>query len=121
MVVFDSGVVTLEALMKLFWESHDPAQGMRQGNDIGTQYRSAIFATTRRQQRVAEVSKEAYQKAMTSSGKGKVTTEIRQAPSFYYAEEYHQQYLAKNVNGYCGLGGTGVCLPPSLDTREVDQ
>ena len=121
MVVFDSGVITIEALMKLFWESHDPAQGMRQGNDVGTQYRSVIFTTTRRQQRVAEASGDAYQVAMTSRGKGNVTTEIRQASSFYYAEEYHQQYLAKNVNGYCALGGTGVCLPPVPDTDDVDQ
>ena len=111
LVVYDPAQISTEGLMKLFWESHDPSQGMRQGNDTGTQYRSTIYTTTEEQYSLAELTKEAYQTAMIASGKDNVTTEIRTAPVFYYAEEYHQQYLAKHVDGYCGLGGTGVCLP----------
>ncbi len=110
-VVFDPAQVSYGDLLRVFWEGHDPTQGMRQGNDLGTQYRSAIFTYGDEQRRGAEDSREAYQKALTASGHGPITTEIRPAPDFYYAEEYHQQYLAKNPNGYCGLGGTGVSCP----------
>lgn len=112
LVVFDPGLVSVSELLKLFWESHDPTQGMRQGNDMGTQYRSAIYATTDLQQQLAEQSREVYQQALYKEGRGKITTEIKPATDFYYAEEYHQQYLARNVNGYCGIGGTGICMPP---------
>ncbi|MBW4661757.1 MAG: peptide-methionine (S)-S-oxide reductase MsrA [Drouetiella hepatica Uher 2000/2452] len=111
LVVFDPKVVSYEALLKVFWESHDPTQGMRQGNDAGTQYRSGIYAYSEAQKAIAEASREAYQQALSAAGYGKITTEILDAPEFYYAEAYHQQYLAKNPNGYCGLGGTKVCLP----------
>ena len=111
LVVFDPKLVSYEALLKTFWESHDPTQGMRQGNDVGTQYRSAIYATTPEQKRRAEAARDIYQKALASSGRGAITAEIREAPEFYYAEDYHQQYLAKNPGGYCGLGGTGVTCP----------
>ena len=111
LVVFDPKLVSYEALLKTFWESHDPTQGMRQGNDVGTQYRSAIYATTPEQKRRAEAARDIYQKALASSGRGAITTEIREVPEFYYAEDYHQQYLAKNPGGYCGLGGTGVTCP----------
>ena len=107
-VVFDPDKVSYEALLKVFWESHDPTQGMRQGGDIGTQYRSAIYTTTEEQHRTAEASKRSYQEALTKAHRATITTEIRDAPEFFYAEEYHQQYLAKNPNGYCGLGGCGV-------------
>lgn len=107
-VVFDPDKVSYESLLKAFWESHDPTQGMRQGGDIGTQYRSAIYTTTAGQHRTAEASKRKYQEALTNAHRATITTEIRDAPGFYYAEEYHQQYLAKNPNGYCGLGGCGV-------------
>jgi peptide-methionine (S)-S-oxide reductase len=107
-VVFDPTRVSYETLLKAFWESHDPTQGMRQGNDVGTQYRSAIYTTTDEQASIAESSKRAYQAALTRAHRGSITTEIREAPDFYYAEEYHQQYLAKNPDGYCGLGGCGV-------------
>jgi peptide-methionine (S)-S-oxide reductase len=107
-VVFDPAKVSYESLLKAFWESHDPTQGMRQGNDVGTQYRSAIYTTTDEQARVADASRRAYQAALTRAHRGTISTEIREAPEFYYAEEYHQQYLAKNPNGYCGLGGCGV-------------
>jgi peptide-methionine (S)-S-oxide reductase len=110
-VVFDPKAVGYEALLKLFWESHDPTQGMRQGNDVGTQYRSAIYATSPAQRRAAETSRAAYQEVLTAGGFGEITTEIADAPVFYYAEAYHQQYLAKNPGGYCGLGGTGVSCP----------
>jgi peptide-methionine (S)-S-oxide reductase len=113
-VVFDPARVGYETLLRVFWESHDPTQGMRQGNDVGTQYRSAIFAYGERQKALAEASREAYAKALRTAGHGAVTTEIREAPEFYYAEDYHQQYLAKNPNGYCGLGGTGVACPTGL-------
>jgi peptide-methionine (S)-S-oxide reductase len=107
-VIYDTNKVTYDALLKAFWESHDPTQGMRQGGDVGTQYRSAIYTTTDAQQKAAETSKRSYQEALTKAHRGTITTEIRDAPEFYYAEEYHQQYLAKNPNGYCGLGGCGV-------------
>jgi peptide-methionine (S)-S-oxide reductase len=111
LVVFDPKLVGYEALLKLFWESHDPTQGMRQGNDVGTQYRSAIYATSPEQLRLAESSRDMFQKALSGSGRGAISTEIRPAPEFFYAEEYHQQYLGKNPNGYCGLAGTGVTCP----------
>jgi len=107
-VIFDPSKVSYETLLKAFWESHDPTQGMRQGNDVGTQYRSAIYTTTDEQAKVADASKRAYQASLTRAHRGTISTEIREAPEFYYAEEYHQQYLAKNPNGYCGLGGCGV-------------
>ncbi len=111
LVVYDPKLVSYDTLLKTFWESHDPTQGMRQGNDVGTQYRSAIYATSPEQRRQAEASRDAYQKALAAAGRGTITTEIRDAPPFYYAEDYHQQYLAKNPGGYCGLGGTGVTCP----------
>jgi peptide-methionine (S)-S-oxide reductase len=111
LVVYDPKQVSYDTLLKTFWESHDPTQGMRQGNDTGTQYRSAIYATTPAQRKDAEASRERYQRALAASGRGAITTEIRDAPEFFYAEDYHQQYLAKNPNGYCGLGGTGVSCP----------
>jgi len=116
LVVYDPKVISYEQLLKLFWESHDPTQGMRQGNDAGTQYRSAIYTLTPEQKRLAEASKAAFQKKLTASGYGAITTEIADAGPFYYAEEYHQQYLAKNPGGYCGLGGTGVSCPIGLET-----
>jgi len=111
LVVFDPAVLGYEALLKLFWEGHDPTQGMRQGNDAGTQYRSGIYTFGEEQTAVAERSRSAYQQALSDQGKGSITTEILAAPEFYYAEDYHQQYLAKNPAGYCGLGGTGVTCP----------
>ncbi len=111
LVAFDPKTVSYDALLKTFWESHDPTQGMRQGNDIGTQYRSGIYVTSPEQRRLAEASKTAYAKAIAAAGYGPITTEILDAPPFYYAEDYHQQYLAKNPAGYCGLGGTGVSCP----------
>jgi peptide-methionine (S)-S-oxide reductase len=111
LVVFDPAVTSFEELLRVFWERHDPTQGMRQGNDVGTQYRSAIYVYTDEQRRLAEASREAYQQALTRAGHGPITTEIRDAPEFYFAEDYHQQYLAKNPHGYCGLGGTGVGCP----------
>jgi peptide-methionine (S)-S-oxide reductase len=111
LVVYDPKQVSYDTLLKTFWESHDPTQGMRQGNDVGTQYRSAIYATTPAQRKDAEASRERYQRALSASGRGAITAEIRDAPEFFYAEDYHQQYLAKNPNGYCGLGGTGVVCP----------
>jgi peptide-methionine (S)-S-oxide reductase len=114
LVVFDPKVTTYEQLLQLFWESHDPTQGMRQGNDVGTQYRSAIYWSTPAQRQAAEASRGAYQQALSAAGQGEITTEIAEAGPFYYAEEYHQQYLAKNPGGYCGLGGTGVSCPIGL-------
>ncbi|MEQ1719312.1 MAG: peptide-methionine (S)-S-oxide reductase MsrA [Hyphomicrobium sp.] len=108
LVVFDPKVVSYEALLKIFWESHDPTQGMRQGNDVGTQYRSGVYAASPAQRSAAEASKAAYGKAVAAKGYGAITTEVVDAPAFYFAEAYHQQYLAKNPAGYCGLGGTGV-------------
>jgi peptide-methionine (S)-S-oxide reductase len=116
LVVYDPNVISYEQLLKLFWESHDPTQGMRQGNDAGTQYRSAVYTLSAEQKRAAEASKAAFQKKLTASGYGAITTEIADAGPFYYAEEYHQQYLAKNPGGYCGLGGTGVSCPIGLET-----
>lgn len=110
-VVFDPSKVSFETLLKTFWENHDPTQGMRQGNDIGTQYRSAIYWTTPDQKAAAEDSAVAYGRALKDAGRGAVTTEIREADAFYFAEDYHQQYLAKNPAGYCGVGGTGVTCP----------
>ncbi|MGA9520833.1 MAG: peptide-methionine (S)-S-oxide reductase MsrA [Myxococcaceae bacterium] len=115
-VVFDPARVSYEQLLQVFWENHDPTQGMRQGNDVGTQYRSAIYAFDDAQRRAAEASREAYQRALQRAGYGEVTTEIRDAPTFYYAEDYHQQYLSKNPEGYCGVGGTGVGCPVGLRT-----
>jgi len=108
LVVFDPTQVTYEDLLKRFWENHDPTQGMRQGNDIGTQYRSAIYVTSDEQRAAAEASRDRYEAALKAQGFRPVTTEIKDAPPFFYAEDYHQQYLAKNPNGYCGIGGTGV-------------
>ena len=115
-VVYDPAQVSFERLLQVFWESHDPTQGMRQGNDVGTQYRSGIYCHTPEQQAAAEASLQAYQQTLRAAGYGGLTTEIvYPAPAFYYAEDYHQQYLAKNPNGYCGLGGTGVSCPIGLD------
>jgi peptide-methionine (S)-S-oxide reductase len=111
LVVFDPGKVDYEALLKTFWEGHDPTQGMRQGNDLGTQYRSGIYTFDAAQQAAAEASREAFQPVLTAAGFGEISTEILPSGPFYYAEEYHQQYLAKNPGGYCGLGGTGVSCP----------
>jgi peptide-methionine (S)-S-oxide reductase len=111
LVVYDPKKISYERLLKTFWENHDPTQGMRQGNDVGTQYRSGIYATTPAQKRAAEESKAAFGKALQAKGYGAITTEILDAPKFYFAEDYHQQYLAKNPFGYCGLGGTGVACP----------
>jgi peptide-methionine (S)-S-oxide reductase len=114
LVVFDPGKVTFEQLLKVFWESHDPTQGMRQGNDVGTQYRSAIYVTGEDQLRIAEASRDAYAPRLSAAGHGEISTEIKLAGPFYYAEDYHQQYLHKNPWGYCGLGGTGVSCPVGL-------
>lgn len=110
-VVYDPEAVTYEALLKAFWEGHDPTQGMRQGNDVGTQYRSVIYVHDPAQRAAAEASRDAYAARLRAAGYGPVTTEITDAPDFYYAEDYHQQYLAKNPRGYCGIGGTGVTCP----------
>jgi peptide-methionine (S)-S-oxide reductase len=114
LVVYDPEITSYEALLKLFWESHDPTQGMRQGNDVGTQYRSGIYTYSPEQKKQAEASRELFQKELAKNGMDEITTEIVDAPAFYYAEDYHQQYLAKNPNGYCGLGGTGVSCPIGL-------
>jgi len=114
LVVYDPKVISYDALLRVFWESHDPTQGMRQGNDVGTQYRSAIYWYDDVQRQAAEASRARYQEALTALGHGTITTEIAKAPEFYYAEDYHQQYLAKNPGGYCGLGGTGVSCPTGL-------
>lgn len=113
-VVYDPKVISYEALLKVFWESHDPTQGMRQGNDVGTQYRSGIYTYSDEQRKFAEASRNMYQQALSKAGYGKITTEILDAPEFYYAEDYHQQYLAKNPGGYCGLGGTSVSCPVGI-------
>ena len=110
-VIFDPAVIAYTDLLKVFWEVHDPTQGMRQGNDRGTQYRSGVYVYSAEQKAAAEGTRAAYQEALDKAGRGTITTEILDAPEFYYAEEYHQQYLAKNPRGYCGLGGTGVCFP----------
>ncbi len=111
LAVFDPAQTSYEAMLKLFWENHDPTQGMRQGNDVGTQYRSAIYWSTEAEREVAEASRDAFGQELRAAGLGEITTEIAKAGPFYYAEPYHQQYLAKNPNGYCGLGGTGVSCP----------
>jgi len=110
-VVFDPKVVSYDELLRIFWENHDPTQGMRQGNDAGTQYRSGIYWYGEAQRHAAEASREAFQPVLKAAGYSAITTEIAPAPEFYYAEDYHQQYLAKNPNGYCGMGGTGVSCP----------
>ena len=112
LVAFDTAVTSYEALLKVFWEAHDPTQGMAQGNDRGTQYRSGIYAFNAEQKLLAESTCEQFQAGLVDAGMGAITTEIVDKPEFYYAEDYHQQYLAKNPNGYCGIGGTGVCLMP---------
>lgn len=114
LVVFDPAVISFDGILKIFWESHNPTQGMRQGNDAGTQYRSGIYVTSDAQRQTAEASKNAYQEQLTAAGHGAITTEILEAPEYYFAEDYHQQYLAKNPRGYCGLGGTGVSCPIGL-------
>jgi peptide-methionine (S)-S-oxide reductase len=117
LVVFDPNKVSYEMLLKTFWENHDPTQGMRQGNDVGTQYRSGIYYVDDAQRQAAERSREAYQEQLSKRGYGTITTEILPAPEFYYAEDYHQQYLAKNPTGYCGLGGTGVSCPVGVEVH----
>jgi peptide-methionine (S)-S-oxide reductase len=116
LVVFDPAQTSYEEMLRLFWENHDPTQGMRQGNDAGTQYRSAVYWASEAQRKAAEESRAMYQARLAASGYGEITTEIEAAGPFYYAEDYHQQYLAKNPNGYCGLGGTGVACPIGLKT-----
>ncbi|NBR79633.1 MAG: peptide-methionine (S)-S-oxide reductase, partial [Alphaproteobacteria bacterium] len=110
-VVFDPSQTSFEAMLQVFWENHDPTQGMRQGNDIGTQYRSGIYCADAAQLQRAQASRDMFQAQLAEAGYGAITTEIIDAPAFYYAEDYHQQYLGKNPNGYCGLGGTGVACP----------
>lgn len=117
-VVFDPAKVGYDALLKVFWESHDPTQRMRQGNDVGTQYRSGVYVTSEAQRKAAESSRDAFEKLLMKKGYGKIETEILDAPAFYYAEDYHQQYLAKNPSGYCGLGGTGVSCPIGVTAAE---
>ncbi|MEM6869347.1 MAG: peptide-methionine (S)-S-oxide reductase MsrA [Cyanobacteria bacterium P01_C01_bin.121] len=118
LVVFDPKAVSYDELLKIFWESHNPTQGMRQGNDKGTQYRSGIYTYSDAQLEAAQASKDMYQEKLSEAGYGKITTEILPAPEFYYAEDYHQQYLAKNPNGYCGLGGTNVSCPIGVATAS---
>ena len=120
-VVFDPAHLSYATLLGLFWENHDPTQGMRQGNDVGTQYRSGIYVYTPAQQRLAEASRDAYQRVLAKAGYGRITTEIVDAPEFHDAEEYHQQYLAKNPGGYCGLGGTGVACPTGVLASAGDE
>ena len=116
-VIFDPTVISYQALLQSFWERHNPTQGMRQGNDVGTQYRSALYVHSAEQRQAAEVSRDLYQQRLTARGFGAITTEIREAPPFYYAEDYHQQYLAKNPEGYCGLGGCGI----KFDSAGIQQ
>ena len=118
LVVFDPTKISYDELLKVFWENHDPTQGMRQGNDVGTQYRSGIYFFDEAQRRAAEHSRDEYQRQLDAAGYGRITTEILPAPEFYYAEDYHQQYLAKNPDGYCGLGGTGVSCPIGVATHR---
>lgn len=118
LVVFDPAQIRFEELLRLFWESHNPTQGMRQGNDVGTQYRSGIYCATPGQRRVAEASRDTFQARLAAAGYGPITTEIVDLPPFYYAEDYHQQYLAKNPDGYCGLGGTGVSCAVGVTTQS---
>ncbi|WP_084000707.1 peptide-methionine (S)-S-oxide reductase MsrA [Actinomadura kijaniata] len=117
-IVYDPAEVSYETLLRVFWEAHDPTQGMRQGNDVGTQYRSAIFTRDEAQRKLAEASRDAYQKVLTAAGHGKITTQITPATDFYFAEDYHQQYLHKVPNGYCGLGGTGLSCPVGVAPAE---
>ncbi|MCP5149305.1 MAG: peptide-methionine (S)-S-oxide reductase MsrA [Ectothiorhodospiraceae bacterium] len=119
LVVYHVERVDYETLLEVFWTAHDPTQGMRQGNDVGTQYRSGIYCHDASQRSAAQASRDAYQAALTAAGRGAITTEILDAPPFYYAEDYHQQYLAKNPGGYCGLGGTGVCFPSRATSGTV--
>jgi peptide-methionine (S)-S-oxide reductase len=114
LAVFETAQTSYEEMLRVFWENHDPTQGMRQGNDVGTQYRSAIYCTSDAQREAAEATRERYREALRGAGYGEITTEIAEAPPFYYAEDYHQQYLAKNPSGYCGIGGTGVACPVGL-------
>ncbi|HZT93154.1 MAG TPA: peptide-methionine (S)-S-oxide reductase MsrA [Gaiellaceae bacterium] len=116
LVVFDPAVLPLDGVLRLFWENHDPTEGMRQGNDVGTQYRSAIYWTRDEDRRAGESSRDVFQAELARAGYGEISTEIAEAGPFYYAEDYHQQYLAKNPNGYCGLGGTGVACPVGIAT-----
>jgi peptide-methionine (S)-S-oxide reductase len=118
LVAFDPTVISYDELLRIFWENHDPTQGMRQGNDMGTQYRSAIYTTSDAQASAAKVSRDRFQAALQAAGHGEITTEIAEAGPFYYAEDYHQQYLAKNPMGYCGIGGTGVSCPVGIATAE---
>ena len=120
LVVFDPKKISYDQLLKVFWENHDPTQGMRQGNDTGTQYRSAIYTTSAAQRHAADASKARYQADLEKAGYRAITTEVRDAPPFYYAEAYHQQYLAKNPNGYCGIGGTGVSCNAELGVRSSE-
>jgi peptide-methionine (S)-S-oxide reductase len=120
LVVFDPKKVAYEDLLRIFWESHDPTQGMRQGNDHGTQYRSAIYTFSDAQRNAAKASREAFQRQLTTAGYGEITTEVAEAGPFYYAEDYHQQYLARNPNGYCGLGGTGVSCPVGVTSVDTE-
>ena len=119
LVVFDPARISRDEILRAFWENHDPTQGMRQGNDVGTQYRSAVYASDDAQLAASEASRDAFQTALSAAGRGEISTEIRPAGHFYYAEAYHQQYLAKNPNGYCGLGGTGVSCPVGLGVRQA--
>ena len=119
LVVFDPTLTSFDAMLKLFWENHDPTQGMRQGNDVGTQYRSAIYCSSPEQLGAARASRDAYQDRLTAAGYGRITTEIEDAPPYYYAEDYHQQYLAKNPQGYCGIGGTGVICQVGVRCLEL--
>ncbi|MDP9405753.1 MAG: peptide-methionine (S)-S-oxide reductase MsrA [Actinomycetota bacterium] len=114
LVVFDPAVISYDEVLRVFWESHDPTQGMRQGNDVGTQYRSAVYVTDPAQRAAAEASRDRYQAVLDRAGYGRITTEITDAETFFYAEGYHQQYLAKNPNGYCGIGGTGLACPTGV-------
>ena len=119
LVVFDPAKTSYETLLKAFWENHDPTQGMRQGNDVGTQYRSAVYWSTEAERVAAEASRDTFQQELDRAGLGAITTEIAKAGDFFYAEDYHQQYLAKNPNGYCGLGGTGVSCPIGVATTQA--
>jgi len=121
LVAYDPSRIAYDELLRVFWELHDPTQGMRQGNDVGTQYRSAVYATDAEQLRAAEASRDAYQARLDEAGYGPITTEIREAPAFYYAEDYHQQYLAKNVNGYDCANGTGVACPIGLGVAAAQS
>jgi peptide-methionine (S)-S-oxide reductase len=118
LVVYDPDRISYDELLRIFWENHDPTQGMRQGNDIGTQYRSAIYTYSEAQAKAAVASRDAYQAVLSGAGYGEITTELREAPEFFYAEDYHQQYLARNPSGYCGLGGTGLSCPVGVGSGD---